>query len=87
MNSLSRVAFRASAQTLRRVGSNPVVASSVRLQSSIIDAKEHAEETRFIRSMEAKRQAELRAEMERILALEDNHDEKKGLVELLGEYN
>lgn len=52
--------------------------------SNVLDAKEHAEESRFIRQMEAKQQSEVRAKLEAILALEDHHEEKKELVGLLG---
>jgi hypothetical protein len=59
-------------------------AFAVRGMSNVLDAKEHAEESRFIRQMEAKQQSEVRAKLEAILALEDHHEEKKELVGLLG---
>jgi hypothetical protein len=52
--------------------------------SGLLDKKEMAEESKFIRSMEARRQEEIRKNVERILALEDGHEEKKELVDLLG---
>ena len=79
MFSVSRIAARSVAKRVARV---PVAAP--RLMSSIIDKKEMAEEAKFIRSMEAKNQEAIRANLERIMALEDHHDEKKELVELLG---
>ena len=52
--------------------------------SSVIERKEHAEETIYIRSQEAARQAKIREDVERILALEDDHEHKQDLQELLG---
>ncbi|RYG59258.1 hypothetical protein EON64_20435 [archaeon] len=57
---------------------------AVSRMSSLIERKEHAEEARFIRSMEQKNKEDLKANMERILALEDHHEDKKELLELLG---
>lgn len=55
-----------------------------RSMSSIIEGKEHAEEARYIRNLEATRKAEIRANLERIMALEDSHEDKAAIVELLG---
>ena len=63
----------------------PCVASQ-RSLSSILEGRETAEETRYIRNLEAAKKAEIRANIERILALEDGHEEKAGLVELLGNF-
>ncbi len=78
MNSLSRVATRSTLKRITQVKSAP------RMMSTILDKKEMAEESKFIRSMEARQQQAIRANLERIMALEDHHDEKKELVELLG---
>ena len=83
MYSLSRALARTSIQSLKTVGNKKAFVS--RGMSTILDSKEHAEESRFIRQIEAKQQAEVRAKLEAILALEDHHEEKKELVGLLGE--
>eukprot|EP01034_Spumella_vulgaris_P035330 gene35330-43563_t len=71
-------------QSARSVARTGVKAPFVtRNFSSVIEKKEHADEARYIREVEARRKAEIRANMERILALEDSHDEKTHLVELL----
>lgn len=53
--------------------------------STILDKKEQAEETKYIRSMEQRRQEEIRKNLERILALEDSAKEKQELHALLQE--
>jgi hypothetical protein len=62
----------------------PAVSFAQRSFSSILESRELGEETRYIRSIEAQRKAEIRANIERILALEDGHVEKAGLEQLLG---
>lgn len=52
--------------------------------STLLDKKEGAEEARYIRDIENRRKEEIRANVERILAMEDSHEEKQELVELLG---
>lgn len=47
--------------------------------------REKSEETKFIRTIEAAQQAEIRANIERILALDDSNAEKKELHELLAD--
>lgn len=51
--------------------------------STLLEQKEHGEETRYIRQQESERQKALRAEMERILALDDKHEDKQELVDIL----
>jgi hypothetical protein len=68
-----------------RSGAKPAFA--LRSMSGLLDKKEMAEESKFIRSMEARRQEEIRKNVERILALEDGHEEKKELVDLLGKHH
>jgi hypothetical protein len=82
MRSFGRLSVRA-AQSLARSTARPVPVAT-RAFSSILEKKELAEETKYIRSIEARKQAEIRENLERILALEDHHDEKKELVNLLG---
>lgn len=53
--------------------------------STLLDKKELAEETKYIRSLEAKRQEEVRQNLEKILALDDSHADKQQLIGLLGE--
>ncbi len=83
MRSFNRIAVRA-AHNFVKPTARPVPVAS-RAFSSILEKKELAEETKFIRSLEAKKQAEVRANLERILALEDHHEEKQELVKILGE--
>jgi len=45
--------------------------------------RERGEETRFIRAEEERRKKEIREKMEKILAMEDHHEEKRELVGLL----
>lgn len=52
--------------------------------SSVLETREIGEEARYIRTQEAQKQAEIRANIERILALEEGHSEKAELVQLLG---
>jgi len=47
------------------------------------DSKERGDEASYIREMEATRAAEMRAKMEKILELDDEHSDKKELVGLL----
>jgi hypothetical protein len=54
--------------------------------STMFDSREHQEEARYIRNMEAERQAAIRKNVDRILSLEDGHKEKEELVGLLGKY-
>ncbi len=61
----------------------PVVNRSM---SSLIERKEHADEAKYIRNIEAARKAEIRANLDRILALEDSHEDKSAVVELLGDF-
>jgi len=51
--------------------------------STLLEKKEGAEEARYIREMENRRKEEIRANVERILAMEDSREEKQELVELL----
>lgn len=55
--------------------------------SSVLETREIGEEARYIRTQEAQKQAEIRANIERILALEEGHSEKAELVQLLGSKN
>jgi hypothetical protein len=64
----------------------PAVSFAQRSFSSILESREMGEETRYIRSMEAQKKAEIRANIERILALEDGHAEKADLEQLLGNF-
>lgn len=52
--------------------------------SNILESRELGEEARYIRNIEAQKKAEIRANIERILALEDGHEEKAELEGLLG---
>ena len=50
------------------------------------EPKEKGEEARYIRRAEAAKAEEIRANLERIMALEDSNNEKAQLVELLGKF-
>lgn len=63
----------------------PRRAAAVPSFSTLLDKKELAEETKYIRSLEAKRQEEVRQNLEKILALDDSHADKQQLIGLLGE--
>lgn len=80
--SLFRKVVSTSAAQLSRAGK--VKATAVRSFSSVLETREIGEEAKYIRTMEAQRKAELRAKIDRILALEDGHAEKAGLEQLLG---
>ena len=81
--SLARFAVRNSAKLARVAVARPAVPAVSRM-STLIERKEHAEEARYIRSLEQRNKEELKANMERILALEDHHEDKMELLELLG---
>jgi hypothetical protein len=78
------MALRFGARALSRAVRIPVVASPKFNFSTSFESREQGEEARYVRAQENARQQQLRAEMERILALEDNHEDKKELAELLG---
>lgn len=61
----------------------PRRAAAVPSFSTLLDKKELAEETKYIRSLEAKRQEEVRQNLEKILALDDSHADKQQLIGLL----
>ena len=81
---LSRVILKSGIQAALKSGAQKRVA--VNAMSTLLDRKEHAEETKFIRSMEFKHQEEIRADLERIMALDDHDAEKKELVNFWGEW-
>eukprot|EP01039_Chlorochromonas_danica_P010770 gene10770-11970_t len=82
MSALGRIIFRNVASNARKVTSiSPV--QGFRGLSTIIERKEMAEESRYIRKLEARRNDELKARMQKILELEDGSAEKKELLELL----
>lgn len=85
MSALGRIFFRNVASNARKVTRiSPV--QGFRGLSSIIERKEMAEESRYIRKLEARRNEELKARMQKILELEDGSAEKKELLDLLGNY-
>lgn len=81
---LSRNILRTSAALLRNAPKNVKVAPvAVQSFSTILEKKELAEETKYIRQLEERRREEIRHNLERILALEDSSKEKQDLVGLL----
>jgi hypothetical protein len=77
------MALRYGARVLSRSVRRPVMASRYNF-STTFEAREQGEEARYVRAQESSRQQALRAEMERILALEDHHEDKQELVQMLG---
>lgn len=65
----------------------PLAPQFVRFQSSIIIEKEKGDEARYFRDQEADRAKAVRANMERILALDDDSSEKKELMTKMGNSN
>ena len=53
--------------------------------STTLVEKERGEEARYIHKEEAIRAAQLKAEFEKILALDNTHEQKLELIELLGQ--
>jgi hypothetical protein len=68
---------------MKRVVRSSVVPKFAPRFSTLLDKKEGAEEARYIRDIENRRKEEIRANVERILAMEDSREEKQELVELL----
>ena len=58
---------------------------NVRFQSTLIDAKEKGDENRYFRAQEEARKAELRANLEKVLAMNDSDPEKQEIIEHLCE--
>lgn len=54
-------------------------------QFSTLVNKERGEETAYFRKQEAERQAQIRADLDRILALEDGHEDKQELLSVIEE--
>ena len=52
-------------------------------QFSTLVNKERGEETAYFRKQEAERQAQIRADLDRILALEDGHEDKQELLSVI----
>ena len=71
----------------RRVGVSTgakLIRGPAKFSFSTFQDREKGEEAKYIRAEEEKLRASRRAEMERILALEDHHAEKQNLVGILG---
>lgn len=77
------MALRYGARMLARSVKMPVYAAP-KFNFTTFAEREAGEEARYIRSMETDRQSAMKVEMERILALEDHHEDKKELLDLLG---
>ena len=69
---------------LRRNGA--ASAGSFRSMSSLLDSKERGEEAIYFQHEDARLKHEMRMKMEKILELDDDHEEKKELVDLLSTY-
>ena len=76
-----RAAFRAVTAAKKA----PTVSMMVRFQSTVLDGKERGDEARFIRQQEEDRKASLRANLEKILAMNDENPEKQEIIEKLCE--
>ena len=60
-----------------------VARATPRAMSSAVGAKERAEEAVYFQREDERLKSELKAKLERVLALEDSHEEKKDLIGLL----
>ena len=58
---------------------------ATRFQSTLIDAKEKGDENRYFRAQEEAKKAELRANLEKVLAMNDADPEKQEIIEHLCE--
>lgn len=77
LSAVRRVGITASSKMVRAT-------SRAAFSTGTFADRERGEETRFIRQdEERKRAAEMRAKMEKILAMEDHHEEKQELVSML----
>lgn len=86
--SLARLIKGASSKAIINLSKSPKSLNKIGYRqkfSTLLDKKELGEEAKFIRSQEAKRKEEIRAKMEQILALEDTHEQKVELMEMLEE--
>ena len=70
---------------LNKIAPNKFAVTNIKTFSTLLENK-RGEEAKYIRNLEAQRQADMRANIERILALEDDHEDKRELKELLGLY-
>lgn len=75
--------LRAATSAVAKKNVAPMLA---RFQSTLIDGKEKAEESRYIRAQEEARKAELRANLEKVLAMSDESEEKQSIIAELCEY-
>lgn len=69
---------------MKNVAKGGMRTPAVRNMSTLLEGREKTDEARYIRRAEEERAAELRRNLERIMALEDSHAEKAQLVEILG---
>jgi hypothetical protein len=76
---------RGALRAVAAVKKAPTASMMVRFQSTILDGKERGDEARFIRQQEEARKASLRANLEKILAMHDDHPEKQEIIEKLCE--
>ena len=61
----------------------PVVKFTPRFMTTLSE-KGQSEEAKYFREQDDAKKAAIRAELERVLALDDNSEEKKEVIELLG---
>mmetsp|Transcript_18232 Transcript_18232/g.40463 ORF Transcript_18232/g.40463 Transcript_18232/m.40463 type:complete len:342 (-) Transcript_18232:66-1091(-) len=84
MSVLRNVLSRGAAQMAKRgAAAAPVQRFAARSMATMLEGRERGEEAKFIRAMEADRQTAIRANIERILALEDGSEEKADLMEII----
>lgn len=74
---------RAAVSTTSQIARNSAKGASVAF--STFSERERGEEARYFRQEEERRLREMREQMEKILALDDSHEHKQQLVEVLGE--
>jgi hypothetical protein len=85
MSVLRNVLSRGAVQMAKRgAAAAPVQRVAQRSMTTILEGRERGEEAKFIRAIEADRQAAIRVNIERILALEDTHEDKADLMKICG---
>lgn len=84
---MRRVTAQSCSKFLQKTTAGVKVAPQIiRAHSTTFPEKERVEETLYIKNEEARYRAEMRANLERILALEKHHEERKEITELLSKF-
>lgn len=85
MSVFNRLILRSSANVLKSTSKSRIVQQQIACSfSTLLEKKELAEESKYIRQQEIRRQEEMRKKIDAILAQEDSSKEKQELQALLG---